>query len=899
MAILLLEDKLGITEGYQGIFESLMLGAGLNPQQVRRYSVWKSPVARSHKLLIQKGNRKSPGFNPDPRVAAAVREFLDNAIDRVNPELILCLDLAMLGIVEPRWDIATIDNLRGGVYFYRDIPFLVTTPFSAVHTQKKAKDVRALNQGYETKEAFDAAVNSDDESEDDPAEPDEEEDKEIFIAPYTIPYGNWILRADLRKAHRLIQSGVRKPHPQIRLCLSAGDVSEARDFLSESILLANDIETNPELGLMTVDGYSGLLESGEIRSYVFPLYAGKSHTAGTPVHLPQIWQTLIHLSNLDTPVIYQNGAYDCFWKVRYGIPPKNYAYDTMSMFWAIFPELPKRLDFISSIMLDDYQYWKGDRKSDDFTTYLLYNGRDCDRTLRSGIRLIDLLIQDERSRLNFQSAHNRVLAALGMSLRGMRVSTERMAAHGAQLEQDAAARLERLRYVVADPEFNPNSPKQKSELIYRKLGARPRTAKGRIVSKIEDGSTGAIALRAIRSDHPLFKRVANSIMESMEPAKQISNIINMRLAKWPNGQTRFYTGYNGVGTNTSRLSSTSAPINVGTNGQNFRKTYRDVLIPDPGHFLLEGDLSAGDDVFVTFESGDPHKIELFRSGRDAHSQNATLFFPNWTYDAVRAGKAADDPRVIHPITGIRQITKKLSHGCNYLMAALTLLMTAGREAIVAAAKEVGFEDAGYWSQERLAEFCVSREELYRNHYTRFKRSGPESWYTDLQSELIATGGFTTPFHYFQRFLGDNRDPNIIRAVAATAGQAGTAGRINMAMDELILGNIPKSFRDAPNPDADAEPLVVSRAEHGISLRLQTHDSLTFDVDPEHPGWEEGADRIFRVMRRPVVIRNKLTGLNEHFIVGSEFEAGFAWGKGLHGLRENSVQGIKLALGLAS
>ena len=689
---------------------------------------------------------------------------------------------------------------------------------------------------------------------------------------------------------------------KIRLVYTHGDVSEALDFLLKCMLISNDIETLPDMGLMTVNGFSGLHESGEIRTYVFPLYNDFAPSSGSPQHLGPSLRAMERINASGIPFTYQNGAYDNFWLVRYGLPVFNWAYDSMTMFWSIWPELPKRLDFISSILLDDYVYWKGDRKSDDFPTYLEYNGKDCDRTLRNTIKLIELLLTDERARTNFAYAHRRVLAALGMSMRGMRADVERLAEHGVALAKDAEEKLARLRYLVADPDFNPSSVPQKSRLFYSVLGARPRSAKGRFVKTIEEASTGAVALRAMRAEHPLFRRVVNATLDAIEPAKQISNVIGIKLARWPT-QTRFYTGYNGVGTTTTRFSSTSAPIGVGTNAQNIRATYRDWLTADPApqeesgpdDFLLDIDLSAGDDVFVTFESGDPKKIALFRSGKDSHSENATLFFPNWNYDDIVKGKRAGEVRIVHPITGIRQISKKLSHGCNYLMAGLTLLMTAGREAIVAAAKEVGYSDAGYWTQEKLADFCVSRELLYRGHYTRFAREGADSWYTDLQRELIATGGFTTPFQYYQRFLGDRRDQNVLRAVAATAGQAGTAGRINMALDEFTFGIIPPRFRDGPNPDGGRVPLPISRREFGTSLRLQTHDSFTFNVNPRHPEWKEGIRRIFAVMARPVVIRNKLTGELEEFVVRTESNVGWRWGKKMVELKRNDVESVQLAL----
>lgn len=887
MAILLLEDKLGITEGYAGIWEEMLLGAGILPSRVRRLSIWKDSMAHRLQFLIKKGNRKSPGFNPD--IQHILRKWMQKVIQVHQPELILCMDVALLGLFEPAWDIATIDNLRGGVYDFEGTPVLVMSPISAVHSQKKPKDIRAMNMGAETKDEFNKRFVRESEGEDDETPEDEDEPELLFIEPYTIPFGARIIAADLRKAYRIVSGtqGAIRPKMDIRIVGTRYDAREAERFLLSCVLIVSDIETLPDVGLMNVVGFTGLTNDGTIRTYVFPLYVSKNYTLGTPIDLGIYLQVIQKINDSGIPFAYHNGPYDLFWLMRYGLPVRNWAYDTMAMFWALFPEYPKSLAFVSSILLDDYVYWKGDRKSDDWETHLLYNGKDCHRTMQCLLRLIQFLSRDERSRTNWAHAHLRAQSCLGMSLRGMSADESKMAEYHVDLKEDAAGKLARIRYLIADPEFNPNSPQQKSVLLYKKLGIRFRNAKARFVNKLEDASTGALALRAMRQDHPVFRTIVNGIMEAIEPAKQISNVIGIKRTYWG----RFYTSYNPVGTLTTRLGSSTAPINVGGNAQNIRKKYRGFIRADEGCFLLDIDFSAADDIFVSFESGDPKKIELFRSGKDTHSENATLFFPNWTYQMVVDGKRAGDDRVVHPITGIRQITKKLSHGCNYLMAALTLLATAGRDAVVAAAKESGYEDAGLWTQDRLASFCEYMESLYRQHYTRFARDGQGSWYSDLWDEFQHTSGFLTPFGYYELFLGDKHDRNILRGLAATAGQAGTAGRINMAMEELDLGIIPPRFRDADNPDRDDEPGRVGYESHGISLRLQTHDSLTFNIDPRHPGWRAGVERIYRVLGRPVVIRNKLTGGLETFKIGLESEVGTHWGKDLMEVKGNGLEPV--------
>lgn len=678
------------------------------------------------------------------------------------------------------------------------------------------------------------------------------------------------------------------------ICWTPRELKECEEFMREAVLVANDIETipfkkkkrtkkqiedgfipSPPVFCMTVNAYSGVLNDGTIGSYAFPFLNSKSPTSGVPYHIEEIYETSRRINDLPVRKTYQNGVYDCAWLLYYGLPVRNYAYDSMSMWWSLHPDLPRRLDFISSVLLDDYQYWKGDRKDEDYDKYMNYGMGDTESTLRNTMKLIKLLEDNEPARINFFFAHMRCLSGLGMSAKGIAVDESVMSSIGETLNAEAVKALESLRYLVADSDFNPSSPAQKKHLIYNLLGAPMRTAKGRVAKRIEDASTGAIPLRSMRSDHPIFRRVANGLLDAQTPAKQISNVVG--LARFPGGSTgsRFLSSYDGVGTTTTRFSSRGSAFGHGGNGQNIRKKFRRFGRADVDCFYFEADYSAADDVFVAYESQEQKKIDLVLSGLDGHAVNACIFFPNWDYDKIVKGKVEGSPDydlVTHPITGIRQITKKVVHGTHYLMAALTMYNNAGREAIVAAAIQGGFPDAGKWSQGKLVEYCGFMAARFREHYPRFQLEGdsPDSWYRELRREVVTTGGFLTPFRYFQKFLSDPHDDSTLRAVAATAGQAGTAGRINTVLDELAHGFIPKFFRDGPNPSFGDDPRRVGESLNGISIRQQTHDSMGFNVDPRKKGWLRGLQGIIDAFHRPIPIY----GRPVH--VGVEWEASIFW-----------------------
>lgn len=669
-------------------------------------------------------------------------------------------------------------------------------------------------------------------------------------------------------------------------------------FCTTCELLAVDVETIPHIKyskkakadkevdlphLMTIVSYSGIDSNGYMRSFAIPLTKQKSPYSEPVDMVLEMVEGIREINASPVRKTLHNGVYDSAWFIRYQAPLVNYAYDSMTMWWSKHPDLPKTLDFVSSILLDDYQYWKMGRKETDMLAHAAYAMSDTESTLRNTIRLLHWMRDDPKMRRNFMQAHMRCLAGLGMSLRGLLIDNDMREQIRLELEEESERKLEDFRNLIGDPDFNPKSPKQMNKLIYGILGASPRNAKGRVLKRITKNtkvSTGRMALRGVAREHPILKRIVDAYNASREPAKQVSSLMGIEIPK----QNRLYTSYDGVGTTTSRLSSRSDAFGFGTNLQNIRKTYRRFARADTDSFLFEIDLSASDDVFVSYESQEEVKIELLESGADVHSYNAAnVFFTNWTYEEVVEGKKNKDPRVNHPITGIRPITKKVTHGANYLMAGLTLLYSAGHAAIIAAAKNLGHDKAETWTDEQLASFCEKMDAAYRNRYKRLSRDGTDNMYHEVQMELIETGGFMTCFNYFQRFNANPRSQDTLRAAAATVGQANTAGRINIAMDELEHGVRMVKFRDGPAPDP-GPALQLDQDRHGITMRLQTHDSLGFNVNTKAPWWEEGVERIFAVMSRPIPCKGRMVQ------VGTEADVQIHWGH--DAVTVNSVEDIK-------
>lgn len=673
------------------------------------------------------------------------------------------------------------------------------------------------------------------------------------------------------------QLEINSPRKRLRLiCDTQDKIDLAVSNLEKSALTANDVETHPYQRSMknaTVEQFALTVcafacETGD---FVFPLQNSKYPGHGAPENIDAIFMAIKHINSLSIPQVGHNFTYDVQWYIRYGMPVRNWQFDTMVMFWALWPMMPKSLSFVASILLDDHQYWKQGRKDDNWLDFLNYAAKDVWATLRICKLLIGQLLEDSpeaaQYRRNFLHAMLRCYAATEMNAYGAAIDEEVMHDIQVTLEADAEIALKRLQYLVADPQFNPRSPKQMKELIYEILGEQPKNAKGRPVKDYAKASTGQVVQRLVKQTGPIHSRIMRAIEANSVPQKQLSNVVNM--PQFPiigTDRRRFLTSFDGVGTITTRYASRQSSFGHGGNAQNIRKKYRKFIRADPGGFFLEIDFSGADAVYVAFESEDETLINIFEQGLDLHAMTGSLLFTQWTYDEIIKGKKAGLAEVIHPIYGVRQISKKVGHGANYLMAKMTLLMTATIPTIIGAAKANGHLDAGGWKIPQLADYCGELETRYRSGYKRLQRN---AWYHDIADHINEHKAVETIYGYTLPITDPPTDA-VLRLAAATYGQASTAGRTNAALYELKFGIRTVNFRDGPASDRHEKALKVTSAEHGIRIVRQTHDSLTFHCDSKAPKLEAGLRNIFHVMRRPFVCKGR------EFALGIEADVSINW-----------------------
>ncbi len=204
-----------------------------------------------------------------------------------------------------------------------------------------------------------------------------------------------------------------------------------------------------------------------------------------------------------------------------------------------------------------------------------------------------------------------------MEMAGVRLDLKLLREMGAELEGQLR-RLEKQIFEMAGQEFNINSPRQLSQVLFYKLNL-PSGKKTRITRGL---STATEILEELAPLHPL----AGAVLEYRQLAKLKSTYTDA-LTELVNPETgRVHTSYNQTVTATGRLSSSDPNLqNIPARGE-MGKRIRQAFIPEEGHLFLSADYSQIELRLLAHLSEDPLLLKTFRSDRDVHSETARQVF---------------------------------------------------------------------------------------------------------------------------------------------------------------------------------------------------------------------------------------------------------------------------------
>ena len=178
--------------------------------------------------------------------------------------------------------------------------------------------------------------------------------------------------------------------------------------------------------------------------------------------------------------------------------------------------------------------------------------------------------------------------------------------------------LEKKIWELAEGEFNINSPKQLGEVLFVKLGLKPKNQK-----KTGSGalSTKESELEKMRDMHPIIPFV----FEYRELQKLLSTYIDV-IPDLLDSNNRLHAKFLQAGTTTGRLASSDPNLQNIPNHSELGKNIRASFIAEEKNKLLAFDYSQVELRIAAFLSLDKKLIDIFKNGEDVHTAVASEVF---------------------------------------------------------------------------------------------------------------------------------------------------------------------------------------------------------------------------------------------------------------------------------
>jgi len=649
--------------------------------------------------------------------------------------------------------------------------------------------------------------------------------------------GEWLLHADLAKLKDLY----RPAEPfSFNILDSIGKFSPVLKLMEESLLISLDIETDLlneqkdsiEAGdtVITCCGWSLLHPKIGIQTFVLPLVMFGEDYWRTDYEYTKALEFMQKANAVAAPKVMQNGMYDSLHLIRYHAEPLNWQLDTMGIGHSTYSELPKDLSFLSSLYLYDHVHWKEDlnkaKKGKDSYTYMMYNAKDCFRTLRIAIE--QLRTMPKYAKVNYGMIFKLVYPSLYCGFEGIKIDNKTRLKLKAEAEIKQEQARKQLQIMFADPNFNPGSWQQVSKYIYDVFGAkRPKIGKSK-------SCTDEKNLIAVGEQHPLLAKLTQEILTYRENAKAIGTYFTFRQIN----ERLLYT-LDPFGTETGRMACRSSSMWSGTQVQNIPGYAKGMLVADEGNVICEIDNKQSEARCTAYLAKETALMAALESAtHDFYKTLGTLFF-QIPYEEV-----SDFFR--------NKVLKKIVHGTNYMMGADTFIENIGVTVLFEAAQKIGIALTdipvrGSATQMTVKQFAKSLLEIYHKPFPRIRE-----WYQEIYSEILTTGQLTSPNGYTRKFFGNiAKDHQMLRGAVAHAPQ-------NLSVMILNVG-LWRCYKE-----------LVLPSKGVYRLKAQVHDSILSQFPK--------ADKMYWAKRQQALMDNPIEIHGRMLCIPTDAAVGANWSK---------------------
>ena len=323
-------------------------------------------------------------------------------------------------------------------------------------------------------------------------------------------------------------------------------------------------------------------------------------------------------------IVGQNIKYDLLILKRYGIEIENVYFDTMLAESIISPEKNSyKLDNLSLDYLDykmqPIEDLIGDKKSTQISMsdvsinqIYFYACEDADVTFQIFHKQLKLIESMNLANLFYNIEMPLINVLLNIEYNGIYIDQS----YVKQLSSDLKGKIVEISeiiYSMADKEFNINSPKQLSEVLFDDLELKP----------IKKRSTASDVLQKLKDFHPIAEYILDF--------RHLSKLVNTYLETMPSfiiaDTNRIHTSFNQSITSTGRLSSTkpnfqNIPIKTEV-GKKIRKAF---VAETQDSFIYSFDYSQIELRILAHYSNETNLIDSFIKDDDIHTRTAALIF---------------------------------------------------------------------------------------------------------------------------------------------------------------------------------------------------------------------------------------------------------------------------------
>ena len=383
---------------------------------------------------------------------------------------------------------------------------------------------------------------------------------------------------------------------------------------------------------------------------------------------------------------------------------------------------------------------------------------------------------------------------------GINFDTKKCALFSAEYRKKIESLRKKIHEAVGE-EFNINSPKQLSEILFNKLKLHQNKRRKKTSSGMR--STKESVLLQMKEDHIVIPL----ILEYRKYEKLRSTYVDA-LPEFVDSEGKIHTTLQQNGTTTGRMSSKNPNLqNIPAFGDEGKKI-RSLFIPKDGWLLLSADYSQMEMRIASILSQDKHMLDIFKSDIDIHRAVASRIF------SIPEENITPEQR---------NHTKAINFGILYGMGAKSLSLSAG----------ISFSDA--------KEFL----EAYKSAFpTLF------NYIDGIKKEAHRKGFVTTAFGRTRTIEGINSSLPFVRAQAEREA-------INSPIQGTSADIIKKAMIGIN------ERIKEEKSEDLIHMLLQIHDEILFEVHTDVLDvWatkiQDEMESVFPLNKKPIKLKTEIS-----------------------------------------